>query len=169
MWGALPLVDGFLIVVSSFFTRIQGCINDVHNIKKFLSSNYRIDEIMVLTDDSKDPKKIPTRKNILAAFRWLRNGVKAGDSLIFHYSGHGGSVKDEDGDEEDGFDETLIPVDYQSAGHIVDDEVHDVLVRGLPKGVRLTGIMDCCHSETILDLVSCNISEYKNFSTVIVI
>ena len=53
---------------------------------------------------------------------------------------------------EDGMDETLIPVDYQKAGHIVDDEVHDVLVRGLPAGVRLTGIMDCCHSESILDL-----------------
>ena len=49
-------------------------------------------------------------------------------------------------------DETIIPVDYQKAGHIVDDEVHDVLVRGLPAGVRLTGIMDCCHSESILDL-----------------
>ena len=109
--------------------------------------------MLILTDDQKsNPDKMPTRKNILAAFRWLRNGAKSGDSLIFHYSGHGGSVKDEDGDEEDGFDETLIPVDYQQAGHIVDDEVHDVLVRGLPKGVRLTSIMDCCHSESILDL-----------------
>lgn len=95
---------------------------------------------------------MPTRKNILAAFRWLRDGAKCGDSLIFHYSGHGGSVKDTDGDEEDGMDETLIPVDYEKAGHIVDDEVHDVLVRGLPKGVRLTAIMDCCHSESMLDL-----------------
>ena len=58
----------------------------------------------------------------------------------------------ETGDEEDGFDETLIPVDYQKAGHILDDDVHDVLVRGLPKGVKLTGIMDCCHSESIFDL-----------------
>lgn len=131
---------------------LRGCINDVQNIKNFLTKNFRIDEIMVLTDDQTDPKKIPTRANILAAFRWLRNGAKAGDSLILHYSGHGGSVKDEDGDEEDGMDETLIPVDYQKAGHIVDDVVHDVLVRGLPPGVRLTGIMDCCHSESILDL-----------------
>ena len=53
--------------------------------------------------------KIPTRKNILSAFRWLRDGAKAGDSLILHYSGHGGSVKDMDGDEEDGksFDHSL--------------------------------------------------------------
>jgi hypothetical protein len=131
---------------------LRGCINDVKNIKGFLTSNYRIDEVMVLTDDQKDPRLIPTRSNILNAFRWLRNGVRAGDSLILHYSGHGGSIKDTDGDEEDGMDETMIPVDYQKAGHIVDDEIHDVLVRGLPKGVRLTAIMDCCHSESMLDL-----------------
>jgi len=131
---------------------LRGCINDVHNIKNFLCSNFRIDETLVLTDDQKDAKSIPNRKNILEAFRWLRNGAIAGDSLILHYSGHGGSVKDTDGDEEDGMDETLVPVDYQSAGQIVDDEIHDVLVRGLAKGVRLTAIMDCCHSESMLDL-----------------
>ncbi|KAL3810103.1 hypothetical protein ACHAXA_010927 [Cyclostephanos tholiformis] len=131
---------------------LRGCINDVRNISDFLTENYDIDEFLVLTDDQKDPKSIPTRANILNAFRWLREGARAGDSLIFHYSGHGGSVKDVDGDEEDGMDETLCPVDYQRAGVIVDDEVHAVLCRGLPKGVRLTAIMDCCHSESILDL-----------------
>ena len=49
-------------------------------------------------------------------------------------------------------DETLCPVDYQKTGIILDDEVHAVLCRGLPRGVRLTSIMDCCHSESILDL-----------------
>ena len=131
---------------------LRGCINDVYNIRDFLKSKYRIDEEIILTDDTSDPKNLPTRANILAGFKWLRSGANAGDSLILHYSGHGGSVKDLDGDEEDGFDETLIPLDNDSAGHIVDDEVHDVLVRGLPRGVRLTAIMDCCHSESILDL-----------------
>ena len=131
---------------------LRGCINDVKNIKNFLTDNYDIDESLVLTDDQKDPKSIPTRANILNAFRWLREGAKAGDSLIFHYSGHGGSIKDLDGDEEDGMDETLCPVDYQKTGIILDDEVHAVLCRGLPRGVRLTSIMDCCHSESILDL-----------------
>jgi len=81
---------------------LKGCINDVHNIKNFLTKNFKIDEVLVLTDDQTDSSKIPTRKNILSAFRWLRDGVKAGDSLILHYSGHGGSIKDLDGDEEDG-------------------------------------------------------------------
>eukprot|EP00980_Cylindrotheca_fusiformis_P011990 scaffold2836_cov99-Cylindrotheca_fusiformis.AAC.5 len=132
---------------------LRGCINDVENIKGFLESNYALDDIMVLTDDqTDDPDAMPTRANILKGFKWLREGASAGDSLILHYSGHGGSVEDKDGDEEDGMDETLCPVDYASAGMIVDDEVHEVLVKGLPKGVRLTAIMDCCHSESMLDL-----------------
>merc|ERR1719221_1907300 len=36
---------------------LKGCINDVHNIKSFLTSNYRIDEMLILTDDSSDPTK----------------------------------------------------------------------------------------------------------------
>ena len=31
-------------------------------------------------------------------------------------SGHGGQTKDLDGDEEDGMDETILPVDYKTAG-----------------------------------------------------
>lgn len=112
---------------------MRGCINDVKNIRGFLESQYPLDEIRILTDDQSDPQGKPTRANIIKGFQWLRAGASPGDSLILHYSGHGGSVKDTDGDEEDGMDETLCPVDYASAGVIVDDEVHAVLVRGLPK------------------------------------
>ena len=36
-------------------------------------------------------------------------------------SGHGGQTKDLDGDEADGYDEVIYPVDFEYAGHIVDD------------------------------------------------
>ncbi len=36
-------------------------------------------------------------------------------------SGHGGQIKDKDGDEVDGYDEVIFPVDYKTAGCIVDD------------------------------------------------
>lgn len=135
---------------------LRGCLNDVENIHTFLKENYQLDETMVLTDEPNNSNdSLPTRDNILNGFKWLRDGAKAGDSLILHYSGHGGSIKDTDGDEEDGMDETLCPVDYQENGVIVDDEVHAVLVKRLPKGVRLTAIMDCCHSESMLDLPYC--------------
>ncbi len=41
--------------------------------------------------------------------------------------GHGGQTEDIDGDEEDGYDEVIYPVDFRTAGHIVDDEMHRIL------------------------------------------
>lgn len=69
-------------------------------------------------------------------------------------------------------DDVIYPVDYQNAGHIVDDEMHDIMcvcslwtacldfvlttvfarVKPLLPGVRLTAIFDSCHSGTALDL-----------------
>jgi len=49
-------------------------------------------------------------------------------------------------------DEAICPADFRGAGLIVDDELHSILVASLPPGVRLTAIMDCCHSGTALDL-----------------
>jgi metacaspase-1 len=86
--------------------------------------------------------------------QWLIAGAQSGDSLFFHYSGHGATQADvsPDTDEADGQDETIVPVDYQKAGMIVDDEIFDLLVAPLPKGVRLTAVMDCCHSGSVFDL-----------------
>src|SRR5690606_31637133 len=50
------------------------------------------------------------------------------------------------------YDEVIYPVDYKSAGHIVDDHMHHILVRSLKPGVRLTAIFDSCHSGSALDL-----------------
>ena len=47
---------------------------------------------------------------------WLVRGAQPNDSLFFHYSGHGSQTYDSDGDEVDGNDETICPVDYNSAG-----------------------------------------------------
>lgn len=66
--------------------------------------------------------------------------------------GHGGQTKDTDGDEEDGYDEVIYPVDFRAAGHIVDDEMHRIMVQSLQPGVRLTAIFDSCHSGSALDL-----------------
>ena len=49
-------------------------------------------------------------------------------------SGHGGQTKDLDGDEADGFDEVIYPVDFEKAGHIVDDV--RCLILPHPAGIR---------------------------------
>jgi hypothetical protein len=74
-----------------------------------------------LTDDAKDAGSLPTRDNILGAMKWLVKDARAHDSLFIHCkcsicpkpqfayvfldSGHGGQIKDNDGDEVDGYDE----------------------------------------------------------------
>merc|ERR1712217_467546 len=84
--------------------------------------------------------------------KWLVDGAVAGTTLFFHYSGHGGSIADDDGDESDGKDECLFPVDFKEAGILRDDEVSQILVQNVPDGVKLVAVCDCCHSGTIMDL-----------------
>ena len=69
----------------------------------------------------------PTRANITQEFQWLSQGAQPGDILFLHYSGHGTQTRDLDGDEADGYDEALVPLDHQSAGVITDDEVWSTL------------------------------------------
>lgn len=53
--------------------------------------------MMVLTDDNPNPSGKPTAQNIVGAIGWLINGAAPGDSLFFHYSGHGGTARGQGG------------------------------------------------------------------------
>lgn len=92
------------------------------------------------------------KRNIRDALRWLVEGSQSGDSLVFHYSGHGSRVLDRDGDELDGYDEALVPLDYDTEGKILDDEINAAIVRPLPRGAMLHAVIDTCFSGTFLDL-----------------
>jgi len=131
---------------------LRGCINDVRNVSELFCRKYNFNNCLYLTDEQQDPEKKPTYNNIIEGMKWLVQGAKQGDSLFFHYSGHGGTARDSDGDEVDGFDETILPLDYEKSGPIVDDVIYDNLVQPLPQGCRLTAVFDSCHSGTVLDL-----------------
>ncbi|GAA5973386.1 hypothetical protein JCM11641_003105 [Rhodosporidiobolus odoratus] len=134
---------------------LSGCHNDSKNITKFLVEryNYREEDIVVLMDTpNATGMSVPTKANILRAMQWLVRDAQPNDALFFHYSGHGGQTKDVDGDEVDGYDETIYPLDFKNVGEIIDDEMHAIMVAPLPQGCRLTAIFDCCHSGSALDL-----------------
>ncbi|PWA03519.1 hypothetical protein BB558_000106 [Smittium angustum] len=147
-----PQYDGINYVGSKF--RLRGCINDVHRMKKFIMEHFGFKEadMVILTDDQKNPNRLPTRENILKAMKWLVSDAKMNDSFFFHYSGHGSRVEDKSGDELDGEDETICPLDFEKNGQIIDDDMNMIMVRPLPPGARLTAIFDCCHSGSALDL-----------------
>ncbi|KAJ2000747.1 Ca(2+)-dependent cysteine protease [Coemansia thaxteri] len=146
-----------LIGVNYFGSKhmLKGCINDVHNIKKFIIEHFGFKEsdMVVLTDDQRDnPRRMPTHDNIIKAMRWLVSDARMNDSFFFHYSGHGIIVPSKTSDEIDGNDEAICPVDFETKGTIIDDNMNSIMVRPLPRGARLTAIFDCCHSATALDL-----------------
>ncbi|KAJ2904638.1 hypothetical protein MKZ38_007474 [Zalerion maritima] len=145
-----------LIGINYFGQRgqLRGCINDVRNMSGYLVEHfgYKREDMVILTDDQQNPMSQPTKQNILRAMHWLVKEARPNDSLFFHYSGHGGQTKDLDGDEPDGYDEVIYPVDFRQVGHITDDEMHRIMVTPLASGVRLTAIFDSCHSGTALDL-----------------
>lgn len=111
-------------------------------------------DVVVLTD-SQTGLHYPTKSHILSAFHWLTEGATAESRLFFHYSGHGSHQRDRNGDEPDGQDESLVPVDFRRAGCIIDDEVRQHLVDPLPEGCHLRMILDCCHSASGADLRYC--------------
>jgi len=131
---------------------LSGCHNDVGNMKNYIQAVHGFEEenITVLMDDGEHEE--PTLANMLAAYRRIVEESQPGDSIFLHYSGHGSKLRDDNGDEDDGYDEVLCPIDYAESGFIRDDQLFEILVEGLPAGVHVVSLMDCCHSGTILDL-----------------
>jgi hypothetical protein len=87
-----------------------------------------------------------TKKRVRDAITAAAARLKTGDTLVISYSGHGGQVRDTNGDEkDDGLDETWCLFD----GEIVDDELALLWTKFQP-GVRIVVYSDSCHSGTVI-------------------
>jgi hypothetical protein len=124
---------------------LKGCVNDVRQMAETLKSRYGFPgdgNMRILTDAR------ATTKAILDGLAWLAAGASPGDSLVFHYSGHGSQVPDRNGDETtDRLDEILCPYDLDWDHPLTDDDLAAACA-GVPQGALLTVILDCCHSGT---------------------
>jgi hypothetical protein len=122
-----------------------GCINDVTNIKERISTQ-GFNNITVLTDLT---TKKATRNNILEEFKNLLINSKEGDLLFLLYSGHGLYTLDKNGDEKTGYDQLIVPCDFNG---IVDDELKLMIQTNLKPNVTLFAMFDSCFSGSVLDL-----------------
>ncbi|KAL9075018.1 MAG: hypothetical protein Q9161_001949 [Pseudevernia consocians] len=131
---------------------LRGCRQDVRNMSQFLiSRGYPTDErsMVIITDDRQGPF-YASGHNILAAMDWLVS--EPNTQCFLHYSGHGGQVRDPDGDRESGYDDTIVPVDYQTHGQLDSDTLHRHLVSKLHPSSSLFVVFDCCHSGSAIEL-----------------
>lgn len=130
--------------------------NDVPLITNMLlRQGFQEDNILVLEESN------ATKQGILDAFRThLIENVEQGDIIYIHFSSHGQQIFDDNGDEIDGFDESVVPYDanmhyvpghYEGQLHIRDDELGELLTQlrkqAGPQGNVLT-VLDACHSGT---------------------
>lgn len=147
---ATPVVQKKALLIGCNYNgtnnELRGCINDVDNIKQRIETAYGFNNITIMTDDT---KIIPTKINIINGITELLKNTKAGDKLFLSFSGHGTYTADLNGDEKDGKDEMIVPLDFNC---ITDDELKALIHSNLKEDVSLFAIFDCCHSGTILDL-----------------
>ncbi len=118
---------------------LSGCVNDARDWAAALTA--RSFDVTLLVNQQ------ATREAILGSIRQLISDAKAGDVVVIQYAGHGTQVPDLDGDETDGLDEALVPVDFGTGSFLIDDDLRSVMVT-IPDGVNVTCFMDCCHSGT---------------------
>lgn len=112
-----------------------GCELDVDNIVNILTPlNYDID--ILKTQDA-------TAEAILSGLNDAASSCNSGDIFVFYFSGHGGQQPDQNGDEMDGKDETLVAYNKQ----IVDDDLNKIWLK-FKAGVRILMISDSCNSGT---------------------
>lgn len=124
--------------------------NDVSILAKTLKSQSF--KISALTNKSATAIRI--RKELKS----FSSKCNTGDIIYLHFSCHGQPFEDLNGDEEDGWDETLIPFDarkfyskgkYEGENHITDDELYSYL-NTIRKNVGPSGfvyvVIDACHA-----------------------
>lgn len=134
---------------SSTWCNIHGA-NDINLLEPTLKNQgFKVEK---LSD------KKATASAIRKKFQQFEKSIMPGDLIYLHFSCHGQPFEDLSGDEEDGWDEALIPYDakmiyskgsYEGNNHILDDEIHDLLL-SLRKKAGHSGmvyvIVDACHA-----------------------
>jgi hypothetical protein len=124
-------------------TPLKGARNDARALAALLRGRYGFDRVVLLED--------ATRAQLLAGLEALLAQAEPGAQLVFHFSGHGAQVRDQNGDEPDLWDEALVPADSGRMGarnDVIDDVLAGYVARAEAAGAELTVILDSCYSGT---------------------
>lgn len=128
---------------------------DVELIKNGLIYRGFEEKNIIVLQNSKASKKA-----ILDTFTSITNNLKYGDIFYFHFSGHGQQICDDNKDEIDGYDESLVcyaaknksSKSYNGEEHIRDDNLKKI-IQELRKKTGSKGniffTIDACNSESM--------------------
>ncbi|KAL4368971.1 hypothetical protein GQ457_05G033180 [Hibiscus cannabinus] len=133
-------------------SRLHGCIQDVKAIKGVIMDKFGFHEsnIQVLTDDGatgSSDSLLPTGANIKAALNDMAKRAKAGDVLLFYFSGYGTAIPVLEAGKPFRQDEAIVPCDL----NLVTDVDFRRLVNRLPDGASFTILSDSCQTGALID------------------
>ena len=149
----------FLVGISEYSSTPQSSDDIWSNIHgandvELLSQTLKKQEFII----KKLINKAATAQQIRKELAKFVSTCNSGDIVYLHFSCHGQPVEDLNGDEKDGWDEALVPINaqkvykkgkYAGENHIIDDELNDYL-RSLRTKVGTTGfvyvVIDACHA-----------------------
>lgn len=131
--------------------RLNGCVDDVINIRNMLidAYNYDHESITMLRDDIDDPSKLPTNQNIIQQLMSIVSDSGNMDEIWIHYSGHGSQINDFASLKHNGIDQVIVPVDYMTTGFIPDVQLLSIISQIKCRAIL---VFDSCHSGTVCDL-----------------
>lgn len=149
----------FLVGISHYDTALTGYqwnnINGVEdiNLLRPLLKEQGFTSTALLDDQA-------TYGNITNQLKEFIDITKKGDIVYLHFSTHGQPVEDLNSDEDDGWDEAIVPIDayklykkgvYEGQKHLIDDQLNKFIKRLRekmgPKGF-LYVVIDACHAGT---------------------
>ena len=129
--------------------------NDGELVKRMLMKYRYLPRHIVCLSDSE-----ATKENVTEAIARLHADVCPGDYIYLHFSCHGQQMMDDNGDEDDGLDESIvlydalfwyIPGKYEGENHLRDDELGewiDKIREKAGESGQLMVVIDACHSGT---------------------
>lgn len=140
------VIIGINYIGESF--KLNGCINDAINVKNYLE---QLGFSITLMTDNSSGNLYPSKINIISEITNKVNLLKANDTLVVYYSGHGSRITDTNGDEISGLDSVIVPVNVASQGYIVDDTLRFILSRAVADS-NIFAVFDSCNSGSVCDL-----------------
>lgn len=118
---------------------LAGAVNDVKRYQDIFVNKFGVktENIKLLLD------KQAGESGFIEGMKWLLQTAKAGDSIIFIYSGHGAQIPTTKPEEEDKLDEVIVLADDK----LVPDDLFADIARAFSKNnVNATFIFDSCFS-----------------------
>lgn len=143
------------------FSDLRGAVGDALRFKQALADVYGVDVDAPASGACDSSNAVTTtliddcatRARMLEALEQRINTLRAGDTLLFYFAGHGSRYRDDTArDQDTGYNGTILPADARnpdgSPGDIFDTELKAIKDRATAKGLYFVSVFDSCNSAT---------------------